>query len=60
VEHHVLMHELAFRAAAPADAEDLARAVVVGVEIEHVHALLGDEHVWCLLAEADGELVGQA
>ena len=71
------MHEPAFRAAAPADAEELARAVVDGVEdyrsfappgwappslageIEHLHALLGDEHVWCLLAEADGELVGQ-
>ena len=71
------MHELAFRAAAPADAEDLARAVVDGVEdyrsfappgwtppslegeIEHLHAVLGDEHVWCLLAEAGGELVGQ-
>ena len=28
-------------------------------EVEHLRALLGDERVWCLVAEHDGELVGQ-
>jgi GNAT superfamily N-acetyltransferase len=28
-------------------------------EAEHLRGLLGDEQVWCLLAEADGEVVGQ-
>jgi GNAT superfamily N-acetyltransferase len=71
------MPQPSFRAATPADAENLARAVVDGVEdyrsfappgwtppslageVEHLHALLGDDQAWCLLAEADGELVGQ-
>jgi GNAT superfamily N-acetyltransferase len=28
-------------------------------EVEHLHELLPDPHVWCLLAERDGELVGE-
>jgi GNAT superfamily N-acetyltransferase len=28
-------------------------------EVEHLRRLLGDEQVWCLLAEAAGQLVGQ-
>jgi GNAT superfamily N-acetyltransferase len=28
-------------------------------EVEVLHRLLGDEEVWCLLAEAEGRLVGQ-
>jgi GNAT superfamily N-acetyltransferase len=28
-------------------------------EVEHLYELLADDQVWCLLAEADGELVGQ-
>ena len=28
-------------------------------EVEHLHERLADEQVWCLLAEAGGEVVGQ-
>jgi GNAT superfamily N-acetyltransferase len=31
----------------------------VATEVTHLRGLLGDERVWCLLAEAEGEVVGQ-
>lgn len=65
------------RAATAADAEQLGRAVVEGVdgyrsfaprgwtppsltsEVEHLRGLLDDPNVWCMLAQAQGEVVGQ-
>jgi GNAT superfamily N-acetyltransferase len=31
----------------------------VATEVAHLRSLLGDERVWCLLAETEGEVVGQ-
>lgn len=31
----------------------------VAAEIEHTRALLGDDEVWCLVAESGGDVVGQ-
>jgi GNAT superfamily N-acetyltransferase len=31
----------------------------VAIEVAHLRGLLGDERVWCLLAEAEGDVVGQ-
>jgi GNAT superfamily N-acetyltransferase len=68
---------MTFRRATVADAAELARGVLAGVEdypafappgwsaptlaaeTAHLEAVLADESVWCLVAEADGEIAGQ-
>ena len=46
------------RKATPADAAPIAR-LVIETELAYLEHLLPDEHVWVLLAEEDGRLVGQ-